>query len=202
MGLAAEQTWLARAQQGEAEAFDALLAPHLPRAYRTAWLITHDPEVVRHGGGWRCPCLPGRALLRRGRGLGRRLRHGRLALGRRPLGRLRPDAGTAEAKARALRRHAGAAPAGAAKPGALRCPAGTDAPGTGSLQPGPALDAGPGVAAGAHPGLHRRGAEAEDKHQGAGADRPQPTLLLLQDHPPFSLSSAPSSIRRRFWHHL
>lgn len=46
MGLAAEQTWLARAQQGEAEAFDALLAPHLPRAYRTAWLITHDPEVA------------------------------------------------------------------------------------------------------------------------------------------------------------
>ena len=46
MGVAAEQTWLARAQQGEAEAFDALLAPHLPRAYRTAWLITHDPEVA------------------------------------------------------------------------------------------------------------------------------------------------------------
>lgn len=39
-----EATLLQRARQGETRAFDELFEPYLPRAYRTAYLITHNPE--------------------------------------------------------------------------------------------------------------------------------------------------------------
>lgn len=41
-----ETALIQRAARGDPEAFDALLAPHLTRAYRTAYLITHDAEAA------------------------------------------------------------------------------------------------------------------------------------------------------------
>lgn len=47
---------IARVRRGDSQAFNSLVQPHLPRAYRTAYLITHDPHSASDAlqeGLWR-----------------------------------------------------------------------------------------------------------------------------------------------------